>query len=73
MPPHTDMRCAAPAGTDRVFNSFLFLFYGFMVQQKLYLQAEPRVCEQPVFTAQQNYIHQACTIHLIPACGSNLI
>ena len=30
-----------------------------MVQQKLYLQAEPRVCEQPVhvFTAQQNYIN----------------
>ena len=25
--------------------------------KKLYLQAEPRVCEQPVFTAQQNYIN----------------
>ena len=34
-----------------------YLFYGFMIQQKIYLQAEPRVCEQPVFTAQQNYIN----------------
>ena len=34
---------------------FYFLWlYG--TAKKLYLQAEPRVCEQPVFTAQQNYI-----------------
>ena len=36
---------------------YFILFYGFMVKQKLYLQAEPRVCEQPVFTAQQDYIN----------------
>ena len=33
-----------------------------MVQQKLYLQAEPKVCEQPVFTAQQNYINYTMSV-----------
>ena len=28
-----------------------------MVQQKLKLQAEPKLCEQPVFTALHNYIN----------------
>ena len=30
-----------------ILYSYIFiLFYGFMVQQKIYLQAEKRVCEQ---------------------------
>ena len=43
------------------FLLLLFYLFYFMAlwysKKKLYLQAEPRVCEQPVFTAQQNYIN----------------
>ena len=48
------------SAVSTVFKVSIYLFIYFMAlwySKKLYLQAKPRVCEQPVFTAQQNYIN----------------